>query len=69
MRMMRVLAVGLCLTFGAVMLPGCEKQGPAERAGKKIDDAGQAVKDKVDPPGPAEKAGRKIDRAVGGDSD
>jgi hypothetical protein len=46
---------------------GCRHEGPAERAGKKIDDATDKLKDKLDPPGPAEKAGRKIDRTLDND--
>jgi hypothetical protein len=46
----------------------CERKGPAERAGEKIDKAAQHVRDTVDPPkGPAEKFGRKVDRAVDND--
>jgi hypothetical protein len=40
------------LTFTAFGLAGCEKEGPAERAGKQVDeavdDAGDAVKDAGD---------------------
>jgi hypothetical protein len=50
--------------IGAVALgTGCHK-GPAEKAGEKVDDAVQKMKDTVDPPGPAEKAGRKVDKAL-----
>jgi hypothetical protein len=51
----------------AIMLctAGCEKKGPAETAAQKIDNAGKAVHDAVDPPGPAQKAGRAVDNAVG----
>jgi hypothetical protein len=55
------------LMMGSIGLgTGC-KQGPAEKAGSKIDDAAQKMKDVVDPPGPAEKAGRKVDKAIGND--
>lgn len=43
---------------------GCRKEGPAERAGEKMDNAGDKVKDAVTPDGPGEKAGKKIDKAV-----
>jgi hypothetical protein len=57
--------VGLMLLGGGVVLEtGCERQGPAQRAGKDIDRAVEDMKDAVDPPGPAEKAGKKLDRAV-----
>jgi predicted small secreted protein len=40
-------------------------EGPAERAGRSIDNAGSAIRDAVDPPrGPVERMGRSIDRAV-----
>jgi hypothetical protein len=45
-------------------LAACD-QGPAERAGRSIDRAGQNVRDTVDPPrGPVERLGRSVDRAV-----
>ena len=43
---------------------GCEDKGPAEKAGAKVDQGIQDVKDAVNPPGPAEKAGRAVDKAV-----
>ena len=49
----------------ALVVTGCEKKGPAEQTGEKIDNAGQSIKDAIDPPGPAEKAGRAVDKAVG----
>ncbi len=55
----------LPLTAGA--LAACDDKGPAEKAGEKLDDAGQSVKDAINPPGPAEKAGRDIDKATGND--
>jgi hypothetical protein len=63
---MRVsLLIGACALM-MVGLTACHEEGPAERAGKNIDHAGQSVRDTLDPPkGPVESAGRKIDRAVG----
>ncbi len=53
----------------ALMLVGlaaCHQEGPAERAGKSLDNAGQSVSDALNPPqGPAQSAGRKVDRALG----
>lgn len=49
------------LTLSALMLalPGCQKQeGPAERAGKSLDNAAEKAGDKV------EKAGEKIQDAA-----
>jgi predicted small secreted protein len=40
-------------------------EGPGERAGRSLDNAGQSVRDAVDPPrGPVERMGRSIDRAI-----
>jgi hypothetical protein len=55
-----VLAV-ITLCLGA-----CHQEGPAERAGQNLDNAGQRIGDTLNPPqGPAQSAGRKIDRALG----
>jgi hypothetical protein len=55
----------------AVLTFGCESQGPAEKAGEKVDqsvedtkDALEEASDKITGKGPAEKAGEKIDEAV-----
>jgi hypothetical protein len=54
------------LTALALLAPlaACHEPGPAERAGRGLDNAGTAIRDAVDPPGPAERAGRSIDRAT-----
>jgi hypothetical protein len=65
--MKRMVAVALSVTLasgGVLGVAGCERKGPAERAGEKIDRAAEETKDKLDPAGPAEKAGKKVDRAV-----
>lgn len=50
---------------GAVALgTGCESKGPAERAGERVDQGVQDVKDAINPPGPVEKAGRAVDKAL-----
>jgi hypothetical protein len=52
------------LLSGLLPLMGCQ-QGPAERAGAKIDNAARQARDTINPPsGPAEAAGRKIDDAT-----
>jgi hypothetical protein len=49
-----------------VALSACQQEGPAEKAGKSLDSAGQSVSDALNPPqGPAQSAGRKVDRALG----
>ena len=56
--------MGLLLA-AVVPLAGCESEGPAEKAGAKIDQGIQKAKDAVNPPGPMEKAGRALDKAAG----
>ena len=58
----RIIAVSLALPFA--ILVGCSEPGPAEKAGERVDDAVENVKDAVNPPGPAERAGREIDDTV-----
>jgi hypothetical protein len=59
----------LLIAACALMLGGltaCHQEGPAEKAGKSLDSAGQKVQDTLNPPqGPAQSAGRKMDRALG----
>ncbi len=55
----------LLVMLGALAaLAGCESKGPAETAGKSIDQGIQNAKDVVNPPGPGEKAGRNLDKAL-----
>jgi predicted small lipoprotein YifL len=52
-------------TFAAlflVSLAACHQEGPAEKAGQSLDNAGQKVQDTINPPGPAQKAGRALDK-------
>lgn len=56
-------ALALLLAGGGVMVTGCH-EGPAERAGEKMDGNASAVRDKLLPDGKAEEAGKKVDRAV-----
>jgi len=57
------------ITAFALLLAGlaaCHQEGPAERAGKRLDNAGRSVSDTLNPPrGPVESAGRKVDRTLG----
>jgi hypothetical protein len=57
----------LRLAFVAIPLlavAACHEEGPAERAGRSVDDTAQKAKDAIDPPGPAQKAGRALDKAT-----
>lgn len=56
----------------AVLTFGCDSQGPAEKAGEKVDqtientkNALEEVSDKITGKGPVEKAGEKIDEVMG----
>jgi hypothetical protein len=52
MRLLAASAVAIMLCTAC-----CEKKGPTETAGQKIDNAGQAVHDAIDPPGPPQRLG------------
>ncbi len=53
------------LLGGLLPLVGCQ-EGPAERAGERIDNAARDARDTINPPsGPVEAAGRKLDDATG----
>jgi hypothetical protein len=58
------LALSLALLVGGGVMTSCKREGPAERAGEKLDDTANKLKEKINPSGPAEKAGKKIDDAV-----
>ena len=59
-----ILRVFPLVLGGLLPLVGCQ-EGPAERAGEKVDKAARDVRDTVNPPsGPVEAAGRKIDDAT-----
>jgi hypothetical protein len=57
-------ASSLTIFAALAAFAGCESQGPAEKAGKSIDEGVQSAKDAVNPPGAAEKAGRAVDKTL-----
>lgn len=64
----RASALALIL-FAAIFAYGCEKKGPAEEAGEKIDDAMSEAADKAEEAGDsiqdaAEEAGENIEDAA-----
>lgn len=56
--------LSIALISGILALGACEKQGPAENLGEKIDDKVNQVEDAVKDRGPMQKAGDRIDDAV-----
>lgn len=61
---LRIPALALIL-FAAVFASGCEKKGPAEKAGEKIDHAYSEAMEKAEEAGEKmEEAGEKIDEAL-----
>lgn len=63
--MRKSLLIATC-TLMLAGLSACQQEGPAERAGKSLDNAGKSVSDAVNPPqGPGQAAGRNVDRALG----
>jgi hypothetical protein len=63
-RPIAAVVLAVVLAGGSTMLLGCEREGPAERFGEKVDETQEKLKDKLNPDGPAEKAGKKLDKAV-----
>ncbi len=59
---MNKIILSAFLILASLMLVGCEKQGPAEQAGEKIDRGVENTKDTVS--GAIEDAGDKIEDAT-----
>ncbi len=58
------LAILAALAATAATAACNTREGPAERAGRSLDRAGERVRDTADPPrGPVERLGRSVDRA------
>jgi hypothetical protein len=62
--MIRVVASALLVLGSAFVGVGCEREGTVEKAGKQVDKAVEAAKDKLNPEGPVEKAGKQVDKAI-----
>ncbi len=61
----KLLYFGFLLGVSALFL-ACSEQGPAERAGEKVDETVESIQESLDTEGPAEEAGKKVDEAVEG---
>ena len=62
-----LLKYGRALLLGGgtvLFLAGCETEGPAEKAGERIDQGVENAKEAVEPSPSAEKVGEKIDEAA-----
>lgn len=59
-------SLAVCTGLTVLILGGCQKEGPAERAGKEIDEAAERLGEAVEKKGPTERAGEKVDEAVEG---
>lgn len=60
----KTLLISLAMILLMLGLSACEQEGPAERAGEKVDAAAERAKEAVDPQGPAERAGEKADETM-----
>ncbi|WP_337176229.1 hypothetical protein [Paludisphaera sp.] len=68
-RTAKLAALGMLLAPLVALNVGCEREGPAERAGERIDRAADNAVNALDPRGPAEKAGAAVDNAADRASD
>jgi len=64
MRIYKGLAATVCIGFVVISLGACKPEGPAERTGRKIDEAAEKLGEAVEKKGPLERAGEKMDNAV-----
>lgn len=64
MRIYKKLAVTLCMGSLVITLGACKQEGPAERTGRKIDEAAKNLGEAVEKKGPLERAGESMDNAV-----
>jgi hypothetical protein len=64
--MKRPILAAIALVPLVLGMAACQRQGPAERAGAKLDQTGRDISDALNPPkGPAQNVGRSVDRALG----
>jgi hypothetical protein len=61
MSLYKTLSFAVCAGLLVAVLDGCEREGPAERAGEQID---KTIEDPSKAEGPAERAGKQIDKAA-----
>jgi len=64
MRVYKTLSLMLGVGLLVAALGGCEREGPMEQTGKKVDEAVENLGEAVKEEGPAERAGKKVDETV-----
>lgn len=65
---MKTFCHAICAMLLIAGVAACERKGPAERAGERLDDAVDNVRQGESPlkeRGPVEKAGKSVDDALG----
>lgn len=60
----KVLMGVASFSLAILLLSGCEREGPAERAGEQMDEAAEGTRRVVPGEGPVERAGKEVDDAV-----
>ena len=60
-KMLKKLLSAVCVSLMVMGLVACDKQGPAERAGEKMDNAAERAGDKIE--NATDKAGEKMEDA------
>lgn len=58
------LSMVLCMGLVAMTLGGCEREGPAERVGKEIDETTEKLGDALEKDAPMERTGEQIDKEI-----
>jgi hypothetical protein len=64
MKIRSLLLTSLSVIVLAFGLSACEREGPAERAGERIDKATERAGEALEREGPAERAGEETDEAA-----
>lgn len=64
MAIYKKLSMVFCAGLVVMALGGYKEEGPAERAGKEIDEAAERLGEALEKEGPVERAGEKIDEAI-----
>jgi hypothetical protein len=63
-KIVTIVLATTCIISSLFLATGCDRQGPAEQAGKKADQEVEKMKEVGNTPGPLEKTGKELDHAV-----